>query len=61
MSNRVTFNPKALLATVGFVTVLGLASYAETRRWAVAAPLAWILHTFISGHFRAKSDEARPD
>jgi hypothetical protein len=61
MPNRVTFNPKALFATVAFVTALGLASYAETRRWAIAAPMAWILHTLVSGHFRTKSAGARPD
>jgi hypothetical protein len=61
MPNRVTFNPKALLATATFVTALGIASYAETRRWAVASPIAWILHSFISGHFRTKSLASRPD
>ena len=61
MPNRVTFNPKALFATVAFVTVLGLASYAETRKWAVATPIGWILHGLISGHFRTRSDEARTD
>jgi hypothetical protein len=47
MPNRVTFNPKALLATATFVTALGIASYAETRRWAVASPIAWILHSLF--------------
>ncbi len=61
MPNRVTFNPQALFATVAFVTALGLAGYAETRRWTVAAPITWILHSFISGHFRTKSLASRPD
>jgi hypothetical protein len=61
MPNGVTFNPKALFATVAFVTALGFVVYAETRRWAVAAPIAWILHSFISGHFRTKSLASRPD
>jgi hypothetical protein len=60
MPNRVTFNPKALFATVAFVAALALAIHAERRRWAIAAPIAWILHSFICGHFRTEFDESRP-
>jgi hypothetical protein len=59
MPNRLTFHPTALFATLAFVATLGLARYAETRSWAIAVPLAWVLHGLVSGHFHSKSDDSQ--
>ena len=50
--DQVTFNLRALWTTAIFAATVALASYAQTRRWWMAAPLAWLLHAIVSGDFR---------
>ena len=52
MKNEVSFNLRALWITAVFAATVALASYAQTRRWPIALPLAWLLHGIVSGDFR---------
>ena len=52
MKNQVTFNLRALWTTAIFAATVALASYAQTRRWWMAAPLAWLLHGIVGGDLR---------
>jgi hypothetical protein len=62
MKNQVTFNFRALWTTAIFAATVALASYAETRRWWMAAPLGWLLHGIATGDFwRCAPASERPD
>jgi hypothetical protein len=56
----VTFNPRALIATVAFATTVALACYADSRKWAIAPALVWLLSVGIERHFRDKRFSDRP-
>ena len=61
MKTRVNLNLPALWTTAAFAAAIALASYAQTRRWWVAASLTWILHGIVSGDFRRGPGGQRPE
>lgn len=61
MKTQVNLNLQALWTTAAFAAAVALASYAQTRRWWVAAALTWILHCLVSGDFRRSPGGQRPE